>query len=232
MGKWFLSIIVPCYNEQETIGPVLEKVASAEYGMPFEAIVVNDGSTDGSKKKIESSLKRDSRLKLIDFDCNKGKGFAITQGIKKSRGSILVIQDADLEYDPKQIRLLLKPIVEGQADAVFGSRFKGKIKGMSFANRLGNIFLTIATNTLFGSNLSDTQTCYKAVKASLAKNLQLKQNGFEIENELTARLLLKKARIEEVPINYVARQKKEGKKINWRNGINGLFLLFYYRFFE
>lgn len=230
--KRLLSIIVPCYNEAETVGRVLEKILATDYGMRFEAIVVDDGSTDSSREKIESISKGDSRVRLVSFPGNSGKGFAIAQGIKSARGGIVAIQDADLEYKPAQIPLLIGPILAGKADAVFGSRFRGEIRGMSLAHRLGNRALTLATNALFGSRLTDTETCHKAIAASLAKGLGLKRKGFETENEITAKLLKAGARIEEVPISYSARPRSQGKKIKWSDGITALLFLLKCRFFE
>ncbi len=221
---------MPCYNEANTIGSVLGLLLKTDFGVPFEIIVVNDGSTDESAGITRSFAGNEKRIRFIDNKNNRGKGFAVRQGIAAARGSIVVIQDADLEYDPRQIKKLLVPILNGDSVAVFGSRFLGKISGMGFGSWFGNVFLSKITSLLFGSRLTDVETCYKAIDSSVAKHLNLKQDRFEIELEIAAELLKKGVKIMELPIHYSARRKLQGKKITPVDGVKALLFVLKKRF--
>jgi glycosyltransferase involved in cell wall biosynthesis len=223
-----LSIIMPVYNEKATLMEIIGRVE--ELPLEKELIIVDDGSTDGS-----AEILRDipvGRAKVILQEANRGKGAAIRAGIPMVTGDVVVIQDADLEYDPGDLLRLLKPIVDGKADVVYGSRFTGERKNMFFWHWIGNRFLTLVTNILFDTTLSDMETCYKMFKADIIKGLDLCSDRFEIEVEMTAKVLRKKHRIYEVPISYAGREFHEGKKITWRDGLTALWNLFRFRFFD
>lgn len=223
-----LSIVIPCYNEEDNIEKIMAKVRKLsfkEFGYKKEVLVVNDGSSDGTGK----ILKKMKSIKLIEHPKNKGKGAAIQTGIKKSVGDVIIIQDADLEYDPGQIADLLSEIVNGE-DIVYGSRFKGTFKNMSFPNLMGNKFLSFMTRLLFTTSISDMETCYKMFTRNAISGIDLKSNGFEVEGEITAKFLKNGYSIKEIPIDYNARGHDEGKKIDWKDGVRTLKTLLKYRF--
>jgi glycosyltransferase involved in cell wall biosynthesis len=223
-----LSIIMPVYNEKATLEEIISRVE--ELPLDKEIIIVDDGSTDGSAEILRDLPP--GRARVILQEANRGKGAAIRAGIPVVTGDVVVIQDADLEYDPGDLLKLLKPIVEGKADVVYGSRFTGERKNMFFWHWIGNRFLTLVTNILFDTTLSDMETCYKMFKADIIKGIDLRSNRFEIEVEMTAKVLRKKHRIYEVPISYAGREFREGKKITWRDGLTALWNLFRFRFFD
>lgn len=208
----------------EIIGRVME------LPLDKELIIVDDGSTDGSADILKQLPP--GQAKVILQEANRGKGAAIRAGIPAASGDVVVIQDADLEYDPNDLLKLLKPIAEGKADVVYGSRFTGERKNMFFWHWVGNRFLTLVTNILFDTTLSDMETCYKMFKADVIKSIDLHSNRFEIEVEMTTKILKTKHRIYEVPISYAGREFHEGKKITWRDGIAALWNLFRFRFFD
>lgn len=220
-----LSIIMPVYNEKSTLPEIIKRVESLP--IEKEIIIVDDGSTDGSSE----ILKRLSpeRATVIFQQVNRGKGAAVRAALERARSDVIVIQDADLEYDPQDIPRLLKPILEGKADVVYGSRFTGEHKNMFFWHWVGNKLLTLVTNILFDTTLSDMETCYKMFKRKVVEGIKLKSNGFEFEVEITAKILKKGYRIYEVPISYAGREYHEGKKITWRDGIKAIWYLFRYR---
>ena len=220
-----LSIIIPVYNEEKSIKKLLKIVENVKYEIPFQIIIVNDGSTDRTEEEILKMKNRIKNLKLISYPKNKGKGYAVRKGIENSETDIIIIQDADLEYNPREIPNIIKPIIEGECKVVYGSRFLGKFNGMGFLNLFGNKFLTFMTSLLFKSKVTDMETCYKAIHKDIAKKLYLESNGFEIEAEITSKILKGEYKIKELPISYIARSKGEGKKISWMDGIRNLKVL-------
>lgn len=221
-----LTIIIPAYNEKSTIRQIVERVRQVD--LPREILVVDDGSVDGTREILATFCYPDVRVILHDH--NRGKGAAIRTGVTEATGDYVIIQDADLEYDPFDYPKLLQPIEEKRADVVYGSRFRGKMAGMSPVQRVGNLFLTLATNLLYGTSLSDMETCYKVIPAPLLKSIPLHSRGFDFEPEITAKLLRRRCRIVEVPINYHGRGASEGKKIDWKHGFPALKALVKYRF--
>lgn len=220
-----ISVIIPVYNEEETICEILERVLDLK--LEKEVIVVDDGSSDGTWKTLTKFAKKRAVL-IVRHENNMGKGSAIRTGLKKASGGVIVFQDADLEYSPEWIPKLVQPILNREADVVFGSRFIGRIEGMSLANRIGNRFLTMITRLLYGSNITDMETGYKAFSRSALKNIKLTAKRFEIEPEITAKVLMKGYKIVEIPIDYIARTKGE-KKIGIRDGFVALKWLLLFR---
>jgi glycosyltransferase involved in cell wall biosynthesis len=223
-----LSVIIPVYNEERTITELLRRVKAVS--LPKQIIIVDDCSTDRTHA-ILAALS-DPDIVLLHHERNRGKGAAIRTGLAHVEGEYVVFQDADLEYDPQDYPRLLAPIVEGRADVVYGSRFRGKPRDMMWGHRLGNKFLTFATNLLYHNSLSDMETCYKCFRTSVIRNLPLRSDRFEIEPEITAKLLKRGIGIHEVPIRYAGRRFHEGKKITWRDGVSSLWTLIKYRVVE
>ncbi len=224
-----LSLIIPVYNEKETILKLISKVKATEVGdLKKEIIVIDDGSTDGTREKL-IRLNYEC-LKVIFHPKNLGKGSAIKTGIKEAKGEVVIFQDADLEYDPDDYPKLIKPLLEGKADIVYGSRFLGQPKDMTLIHRLGNRFLTFVVNLLYNLNLTDVCTGSKAFFRYVLESFEIESSGFEVEVELTAKASKRKYRIVEVPIFYQARGFHKGKKISWRNGFVFLKTIFKYKF--
>ena len=225
-----VSIIIPVYNEKDTVEILLDKVERAHFaGLEKEIILVDDYSTDGTR----DILKRlENKYKVFFHEKNQGKGAAIRTAIKNTAGDIVVIQDADLEYLPDDYDKLLPLIINNEADVVYGSRFKNQNNSKNFIlkNKLANMFLTMLTNLLYGAEITDMETCYKAFKRELIQEITIKSNRFDFEPEITAKILKKKARLVEVPISYNGRGREEGKKINWKDGIHAILTLIKYRF--
>jgi glycosyltransferase involved in cell wall biosynthesis len=217
-----LSVLIPVYNERNTIDRILDEVHSVP--VRKQIICVDDCSTDGTRERL-LELKAAGRIDVLEFhEVNKGKGAAIRTAMRVSTGNVVIVQDADLEYDPNDWPGLLEPIIDGRADAVFGSRFLGgPHRVLYFWHRVGNGALTLLSNMFTDLNLTDMETCYKMVRADLLKSLPLRTNRFGIEPELTARLAQARARIYELPISYDGRTYAEGKKIGWRDGVAALW---------
>lgn len=226
-----LSIIVPVYNEENTLLPLLKKVRSVKlFGLRKEMIIVNDGSRDGTAA-ILRSLKMPN-TKVLHHERNRGKGAAIRTAISLATGDYVIIQDADLEYDPLDYEKVLEPLLQGKADVVYGSRFMGPHRAFLFWHSLGNKFLTLITNLLYNTILTDMETCYKAFRGDVIRGLVLRSDRFDFEPEVTAKVLKKGYRLFEVPISYNGRSYEEGKKITWRDGLIALYCLIWYRFFD
>ncbi len=222
-----LSVIVPAYNEEKTIGYVLQKLLKEK--SVAEIVVVDDHSLDRTSKKVLAIAHK--KIKLIKHSQNLGKGGAIQTGLQAITGDYVLIQDADLEYDPQDISLLLEPVKRGRCQVVFGSRFFGVHTNMFYWHYLGNKFLNWVVNILYNSILSDMETCYKLVPTKLLRELHLKSNDFRIETEITCKLLKRQVKIMEVPISFVARSYAEGKKITWKDGFGALQSILSIRFF-
>ena len=230
-----LSIIIPAYNEGKTIQTILEKVRSVELigQMTKEIIVVNDCSKDDTEKKVfdYKELHPNIEISYYKHEVNKGKGAALHTGIKEAKGDLVIIQDADLEYDPNEFNLLLKPILDGFADVVYGSRFMGgrPHRILFFWHSIGNKVLTAFSNMLTNLNLTDMETCYKMWKSDIIKSVKLKENRFGFEPEVTARIArIPNIRIYEVGISYYGRTYAEGKKINWKDGFRAIYCILKY----
>lgn len=215
-----LSVLVPVFNERETVRAALAAVRGSRLPVELEIVVVDDRSTDGTREILAELEAAGEIDQLVLLERNRGKGAAVREAIARATGELMVIQDADLEYDPQELTRLLEPILDGRADAVFGSRFLGSPRRvLYFWHRVGNGVLTLLSNMLTNLNVTDMETCYKMVRADLLKSLPLRSDRFGIEPELTARLSQAGARIYEVPISYSGRTYAEGKKITWRDGI-------------
>ncbi|CDC20542.1 glycosyl transferase family 2 [Clostridium sp. CAG:306] len=225
-----VSIIVPVFNEINTLDTILEKIENAPFcALEKEIILVDDMSTDGTREHLKEL---ESKYKVFYHDKNQGKGAAIRTGLAHITGDIMVIQDADLEYDPADYQDLVKLIVEDKADVVYGSRLTGAKPSRSFmfTHLLGNKLLTFTTNVLYGATLTDMETCYKAFRTSFLEGIQIKSDRFDFEPEITAKILKKKARLYELPISYYGREYNEGKKITWKDGIHAIIALIRFRF--
>ena len=229
-----LSIIIPAYNEEKNILKVINRVKRVKLkNITKEIIIIDDFSTDNTRK-ILSELK-DSSLKIFFHQKNQGKGAAIRTALKHTTGDIILIQDADLEYNPEEYLKLLKPIIENQTKVVYGSRLeaiKQNLKNMYKLHYLGNMFLTVMTNILYSTKITDMETGYKVFRKEVVENMKLKAKRFDFEPEITAKILKKGYKIKEVPINFVGRTFKEGKKITWKDGIKALLYLIKYRFVD
>ncbi|MBI1967773.1 MAG: glycosyltransferase family 2 protein [Gemmatimonadetes bacterium] len=225
-----LSVLIPVYDEAPTIAQVVERVRRVPIAL--EIVAVDDCSRDGSTDILER-LQRDGKLdQLVRHEVNRGKGAAIRSGITHATGDVIVIQDADLEYDPLELPVLLGPIADRRADAVYGSRFLGgPHRVLYFWHYVGNTFLTLLSNMLTNLNLTDMETCYKLVRADLLKRLPLTSNRFGFEVEVTARLAQAGARVWEMPISYSGRTYAEGKKIDWKDGVAAIFHILRYNLF-
>ncbi|MCG9910064.1 MAG: glycosyltransferase family 2 protein [Flavobacteriales bacterium] len=230
-----LSVIIPAYNEEKTIQVILAKVSAVELitGFTKQIVVVNDCSSDNTIQKVEEYCTQnpDVDIKLISHPVNRGKGAALHTGIREANGDYVVIQDADLEYDPNEFNILLKPIVDGFADVVYGSRFMGgkPHRILFFWHSIGNKFLTFLSNAFTNLNLTDMETCYKLFRADIIKGITLKENRFGFEPEVTAKISrVENIRIYEVGISYYGRTYAEGKKINWKDGFRAIYCILKY----
>lgn len=248
-GAMTLSVIVAAYNEREFIEEILQRVQAV--GLAKEIVVVDDGSTDGTREWLAEMQRRQqageaeaevldgrARLQLGEFrflfqERNQGKGAALRRGFAEANGDILLVQDADLEYDPRDYPKLLEPILDGRADVVYGSRFLGGPQRVHFFwHYVGNKFLTLLSDMLTNLKITDMETCYKAFRSEVIRSFSLRSNRFGFEPEVTAKVAKGRWRIYEVPISYAGRSYEEGKKITWRDGMTALFAILRYRFFN
>lgn len=228
-----LSVIMPAYNEVKTIKEAVLKVKNTPLpGMKKQLVIVDDGSTDGTVQELKKLGKTDKSLLIIYSAKNSGKGAAIREGIKHISGDYAIIQDADLEYDPQDYIPLLEPMLRGNADVVYGSRFMGTHRSFLFWNWVANKTLTFLTNFMYNNTLTDMETCYKLFKTPILKGMRLRSKRFEIEPEITAKVLKKKYKIYEVPIHFYGRGYEEGKKIKAIDGFKALWALIKYRFID
>jgi glycosyltransferase involved in cell wall biosynthesis len=224
-----VSVVMPAYNEQDTIEEIIGRVLAVP--VRIELIVVDDGSRDRTRE-ILAGLQRRHGFTLILQERNQGKGAAIRRGFAEVSGDIVLIQDADLEYSPEEYPALIELICQGRADVVYGSRFLGRHRVFLFTHYVGNRLLTLLTNVLYNTMLSDMETCYKVMRTEVLRSMTLKSDSFAIEPELTAKIFKRGYRVYEVPITYDGRGYDEGKKITWRDGFTALWVLLKYRFTE
>lgn len=225
-----LSVIIPIYNEKETLDTLIGRVLEVQLeNIEKELLLVDDGSTDGTRDLLEKYKDREG-FKVILHSRNGGKGRAVRTGIKHATGDLLIIQDADLEYDPSEYPVVLKPLVDGRADVVYGSRFKGSGRAFLAHHYYGNKLITFIANLLYNTNLTDIETCYKAFKRGVFDKIQLKSDRFDIEPEITAKIFKNRFKVYEVPISYSGRDFEEGKKITWRDGFAAIWALVKFRF--
>ena len=238
-----LSIVMPVYNEEQFVAEIIRRVQAVDLGeIERELVIVDDCSTDSTpkilegingKNSVDDSLKPfDRPIRVLTHEKNMGKGAALRTGFAHAQGDLILIQDADLEYDPEDYPKLLKPVLKGKAEVVYGSRFTGERRNMFFHHWIGNKFLTLVTNILFNTTLSDMETCYKLFTRRALEGIEIKSERFNFEPEITAKILKKGIRIYEVPISYTGREFEEGKKITWRDGLVALWTLIKYRFVD
>jgi glycosyltransferase involved in cell wall biosynthesis len=222
-----LSVIIPVFNERSTVAELLRRVRNVDLPLDLEVIVVDDGSSDGTDK-ILTAL-GDSTVRVIKHQANRGKGAAVRTGMEAVRGDLVIIQDADLEYDPEDWPKLLNPLLRGRAKVVYGSRFTGERKNMLFWHWVGNRFLSLVTNVLYNTTISDMETCYKLFDRTVIDGITITSDRFDFEPEITAKILRRGHRIYEVPISYAGREPDEGKKITWRDGFGAMRALIKFR---
>ena len=224
-----ISIVVPVYNEARTVAEVIQRLVAIDLPAPREILVVNDGSTDGTRDVLDQITER-PELRIIHAEKNGGKGSAIRIGFAKATGTIVAIQDADLELDPAQLAELTQPILDGRTRVVYGSRFLAGRPEAPWLSIFANQVLTGVTNLLYGSRITDMETCYKVMERDIAQSLHLESNRFDIEPEITSKLLRAGHSIHELPIRFEPRSRAQGKKIGWRDGFRAIQVLFKYRF--
>jgi len=224
-----LSVIVPVYNEKATVEEILRRIKAVD--ITKEIIIVDDGSTDGTREILQAMPPEDG-LQIHYQERNQGKGAAIRTGVAQAKGRWVVFQDADLEYDPEDYNILIAPLRDGRADAVYGSRFLGVHRVLLFWNYLANKCLTLLTNALYNTDLTDMETCYKMFRREVIQGIRIRSNSFNLEPEVTAKILKKKWRLYEVPISYSGRDYSDGKKITWKDGVIAFWTLLKYRFMD
>ena len=223
-----LSVIVPVYNERTTVAEVIRRIRAVRLPIEVEIVVVDDGSTDGTDRVLTAL--GDSTVRVVVHPQNRGKGAAIRTALGSVRGDLVLIQDADLEYDPEDWPKLLEPVLRGKAQVVYGSRFTGERKNMLPLHWIGNRFLSLVTNVLYSSTLSDMETCYKLFDRRVLEGITIQSDKFDFEPEITAKILRRGYRVYEVPISYAGREFDEGKKISWHDGFAALKALIKFRF--
>ena len=231
-----ISVIIPCYNEEQTILKVIRSVQESLKEDEYEIIIVDDASIDDSKKLIEKYSRNDRNIEIISHEHNSGKGSAIRTGFNSATGDLVVIQDADLEYDPSEFGKLFKPIQDGIADVVYGSRFKSgdASRVLYYWHRMGNVFLTWLSNMLTNLNLTDMETCYKVFRKEVLDQINIEENRFGFEPEITAKIAKIRPRVRtfEVGISYYGRTYEEGKKITWKDGFRAIYVILKYNLFR
>jgi glycosyltransferase involved in cell wall biosynthesis len=226
-----LSVVIPVYNEVGTIKEIVSRVQAVD--REKEIVIVDDKSTDGTRELLEEITLSHENVRVFYHEHNQGKGAALRTGFESATGDIVIIQDADLEYDPREYPVLLEPILDGRADIVYGSRFLGgPHRVLFFWHYLGNRFLTLLSNALTNLNLTDMETCYKVFRREVLNDMQLKSNRFGFEPEFTAKIAKRDFRIYETPISYSGRTYAEGKKIGWKDGVKAVFAIIWFRFFD
>ena len=231
-----ISIIIPCYNEEHTIQQVIRMVQNVLVKSEYEIILVDDASTDNSKKIINKISQKEDRVRVISHEVNFGKGAALRTGINVSTGDVIIIQDADLEYNPSEYGRLLNPIETGKADVVYGSRFRSgeEVRVLYYWHKVGNVFLTWLSNMFSNLNLTDMETCYKVFRKEVLDQITIEENRFGFEPEITAKLakIRPRIRIYEVGISYYGRTYEEGKKITWKDGFRAIHVILKYNLFR
>jgi glycosyltransferase involved in cell wall biosynthesis len=226
-----LSIVIPVYNEKDTLEKIVDLVREVD-GVEKEIVIVDDGSKDGSIEIIGKIKEKYPDIKTVIKGYNRGKGHTLKVGFKETTGDYVIIQDADLEYDPQDYKKLLRALEEDKVDVVYGSRFSGNYEKMSSLHYFGNKLLTVLTNLFYGVMLTDMETCYKLVPGDFIRSIDIKSERFDFEPEITAKILKSGLKIREVPISYKGRAFSEGKKITWKDGFNAVFALIKFRFFS
>ncbi len=228
-----LTIVMPVYNEAATLRTSVARVLEAEIGIEVEVLIVDDGSTDGTRDVL-ADLAGDERIRAFFHDVNQGKGAALRTGFAQARGDIVTVQDADLEYDPRELQKVVRPILDDQADVVFGSRFAGGEchRVLYFWHYAGNKFLTLLSNMMTNLNLTDMETCYKAFRREVLERFEIEENRFGVEPEMTAKVARLDCRVYEVGISYYGRTYAEGKKIGWRDGVRAIHCILKYNLFR
>ncbi len=224
-----LSVVIPVYNEKNTIEKILDEIKAVE-GLDKEIVVVDDASTDGTTQILKDLETKHPDIKFFYKEKNRGKGHTLKMGFEHTTGDYVIVQDADLEYDPNDYHKLLRALNEEDAQVIYGSRFSGSYEDMSTLHYFGNKVLTLITNIFFGVMLTDMETCYKLMPGDFVRKVNIKSERFDFEPEITAKILKSGLKIKEVPISYRGRTHSEGKKITWRDGIHALFTLIKYRF--
>jgi glycosyltransferase involved in cell wall biosynthesis len=226
-----LSIVIPVYNEKDTLEKLVNSVLAVK-GLDMELILVDDASTDGTRDILQRMEKEHPEFTVVYKEKNMGKGHTLKIGFQHVTGNYVLVQDADLEYDPQDYHKLIRTVEEESVDVVYGSRFSGVYEDMSTLHYIGNKALTLLTNLLFGVMLTDMETCYKLMPGDFVRSLNIKSNRFDFEPEVTAKILKAGLKIKEVPISYTGRTHEDGKKISWKDGVGALFTLFKFRFID